>query len=1389
MKSYSIGLDIGTTSVGWAVVDEKTLKVIKKGNKRQSMWGVRLFDEATSAEDRRNYRSTRRRYQRRRQRIKQLQEIFKNEINIVDKDFYQKMHDSFYSNDDPNNNKLALTEFDKINIFGNNNRKTNDKKYPTIYHIRNKVINSSQKEDIRLIYLAIHHIIKYRGNFLYNTDNFSINSLNIKEKIKEIFEEIYSTNKNINLNIEDITEETYQKLENALLLKSLNDKKVILKELLNNHFSKDFTSEFIKLILGNKFDISKLFNIELEEEIKLSFKGNDYDENYSTYERVLGDQITILVQLKELYDILFLKNIFGSSQEVNISSLMIEKYDKHHHDLNSLKKLLKSNNKAYKELFKDKNKDKENEEQCLYTKYINNKITYDELMNKIKKYLEETFSINGTKSFEEEYRYIQSNIENGLFLPKITNTDNGKYPYQLNKDELIKIIESQGKYYDFLTDKVIVNGKEKYKLIQLLEFKIPYYVGPLNTNTNIKEIKNRNAWLIKKDNSIKITPFNFDEIIDKEKTAEEFITRMISNCTYLLNEKAIPANSILYSKYKVLNELKQIKVNNEKIPIELQHKIYNELFLNTDKAITEKIFSNYLSSTKEYSMHNSALQIEGYSDNKKFANNMKSYYDFFGENGIFKNTDYDINDAEEIIKWITIFEDKDILKSKVEKAYPNLNNSQISKIISKKYTGWSSLSKKLLNEISYKDKITGTPKTIMNLMWETNENFMQIIFNKEYKFQEKIDELNMIKSIKKVNYSLVENLATSPSTKRGIYQALKVIEEIVSYMGYSPANITIEMARNEEIKNRKDNRKEYLKKIYIENKKNIDNYNYLTSKLETTEKIDTEKLFLYFIQLGKSMYSGEPLNIENLNSYEIDHIIPRTLIKDDSLDNKVLVLKEENQTKAASFILPSQYRTPQMINWWRHLKELNLISFKKFNNLCRTYYSEKDIEGFINRQLVETRQITKHVANILKNLYSDTNIIYLHANLSSNYREKNELFKYRELNDYHHAHDAYLACTLGIYQKYYLTKSTNFDKLKELNKYLYNKQKYSELKYGYVINSIDNELSTFDEKTGEIIFDADYFNATVKNTLYQNDILISRKTEIKTDRFYKETIYKKNDKKAKFSLKENLKPCIYGGYNETNYSYMKLIEYQKEGKNINALIGIPVLLEKSKNKDIAIDNYIKESFSIDDYIVKKERLPFNLLIEYKKHNCLITGCGISSAELVNAEEFTLSKKEQIKYKYLLNYIFNNKYSNKEKYLKQNNLNDMNHIDYKELCNKVFNTQINDLFELIIEHIKTDYPLYNSIYEKLNLVKESNEFNNLPLEISNDEARKGSISKALIIKQLFIMLKCNPTNANLEKLNKTVKFNNRVGRINGVNVITATIVNKSITGLKERKYEF
>ena len=106
MKKYNIGLDIGTTSVGWAVVEDGTQNIIRKGNK--ALWGVRLFEEARTAEERRNYRSTRRRYDRRRNRIKLLQNEFLNEINKVDTTFFTKMQESKYHEED-NKNKIGKT--------------------------------------------------------------------------------------------------------------------------------------------------------------------------------------------------------------------------------------------------------------------------------------------------------------------------------------------------------------------------------------------------------------------------------------------------------------------------------------------------------------------------------------------------------------------------------------------------------------------------------------------------------------------------------------------------------------------------------------------------------------------------------------------------------------------------------------------------------------------------------------------------------------------------------------------------------------------------------------------------------------------------------------------------------------------------------------------------------------------------------------------------------------------------------------------------------------------------------------------------------------------------------------------------------------------------------
>ena len=86
-KGYYVGLDMGTGSVGWAVTDE-SYQILRRHGK--AMWGVRLFESAKTAEERRMFRTGRRRLDRRGWRIEILQEIFAEEISRVDPGFFSE---------------------------------------------------------------------------------------------------------------------------------------------------------------------------------------------------------------------------------------------------------------------------------------------------------------------------------------------------------------------------------------------------------------------------------------------------------------------------------------------------------------------------------------------------------------------------------------------------------------------------------------------------------------------------------------------------------------------------------------------------------------------------------------------------------------------------------------------------------------------------------------------------------------------------------------------------------------------------------------------------------------------------------------------------------------------------------------------------------------------------------------------------------------------------------------------------------------------------------------------------------------------------------------------------------------------------------------------------
>lgn len=1332
-KKYNIGLDIGTTSVGWAIVESENQKIMRKGNK--ALWGVRLFEEATKAEGRRNFRSTRRRYDRRRERISLLQKEFENEINKVDPNFFKKMKESKYNEFDVSNKtiKISYEEIDELKKYL--------KECPTIYHLRKKLINSNEQIDIRLVYLAIHHIIKYRGNFLYNSKGFNVNNLNIEEKLKETFDTYFNHINNEHEEYYDILD--IKKLSDALMQQSKKDAREDIKNVLNDAgiFDNKFINEFIKMMLGNKFKINNLLALEdIDTKLEINFDGTDLEDKYDEIQSIIGEKIEILEIMKELYDTLFLKKLFKGSNETNISSLMVKKYNDHKDDLNFLKQILKSNKEIYKEFFK---------KDCVYAKYISNKITYDEFIKKI----DDTISNIEITNYNLSNKYItkiKPKIENGTYMPRITSTENGKYPYQLNEDELIKIIENQGKHYPFLLNKTEDNT---YRLVKLLEFRIPYFVGPL-----VSSEQSKFAWMERNIQNEKITPYNFDKIVNKELTAEKFIKRMIAHCTYLLNEPALPNNSISYNNFKVLNELKQIRINGELLEINLQHKIIEELFKKTTGTITEKKLKDYLLSNNEYPMHGSELNITGYSADGAFANNMQSYIDFFGENGIFKDTKYNEEDAENIIEWITIFDDKDILEQKVRNNYPELNNTKIKTILNKKYKGWGRLSLKLLNTKYYTEQSSNTKKSILDLMYEEKENFMQILNNEKYGFDKMINELNnQENNIEKLSYKVVEPLATSPANKRGIYQALKIVEELVNYIGHEPENIIIEMARSDEKKVRKDNKKKYLENLYKKSSEQIENYNKLLKELNK-EEINSEKMFLYFIQEGKCLYSGKPLNIEDLSEYEVDHIIPRTLIKDDSIDNKALVYRECNQNKAASYVLPQEYRNKYNQEWWKHLRKIGLISAKKFHNLIRKEYSDEDIEGFINRQLVETRQITKHVANILNKYYKDTKVIYLKAKLSHDYRDRYELFKFREINDYHHAHDAYLAAVLGEYKEKYLKRNVNFQVVKDLNYRLLNNGNKEKLKYGYVINSLDEqaygiitELSNkyIDSQTGEVTFNAEKFNKKIEDTLYRNDIIISRKTEIRTGKLFKETIWKKG--KGKIQIKKNMSTELYGGYLNIETSYLTLISSNNKLK----IIGIPMNIasDKIKSND-KLNKFIEEHINNKEYKVIKSKIPFDTLLIIKDHPIYIKGYGVQNknCEVSNALQLKFKKEQMLKWKYSIHRLLNDK-SNRKK------LSDAIYMDnLKEILEKLYK-------------MKNKYSLFTSSIQKIED------------KIKVDELSIDDLEKIII--ELLKLYHCNSVNADLSKYG----LGNRIGRLSGINITNGTIISKSCTGIKGRKYEF
>ena len=1144
IEEYYLGLDIGTNSVGYAVTDPQ-YKILKYHG--EPMWGSHVFEEGSQCAERRGFRTARRRLNRRQQRVRLVQEIFAHEIEKVDSRFFLRLKESALYREDANGN-------DPFILF--NDEGYTDKeyylKYPTIHHLIMDLIDDENPHDVRLVYLAVAWLVAHRGHFLSDVEKTNVEKVLDFSTSYNALKEMYS---GIGQDLPWIDEE--ETFKNILLEKcGVKDKERAFKDkLLKNNSNKknsDITEEsevlgisaVITLLSGGTVTADKLFvQAEFQDKISISFKKNE--DEFEQILTELDEYAEYLLKIRAVYDWAVLYE--ASKGQVYISKAKIEVYEQHKKDLAGLKAFIRKYcPDKYNEIFRDAG----DNNYVAYSYNFNSLNLTDGEKRPKRKASQEDFCtyirkiVKGIKCEMEDkefYDDMWQRLELGTFMPKQVNTENRVLPYQLYYFELARLLGRVSAYLPFINEKDNDGYITKEKLLSIMEFRIPYYVGPLH-----RENKDNNsfAWIKRKAKG-RIYPWNYEEKIDLDASEQAFINKMTNQCGYLPGEDVLPKHSLLYCKYEVLNEINNIKINGQKITVECKKGIFG-LFIKNKKVTVKKIkdfliSNNYMSASDEMT----GLDIS-------VKSSLKSYHDF---RKMLENKIVNEEDVEEIIKRLTYTEDKKRINKYLEENYPNISEKDRRYISKLKYKDFGRLSEKFLTGIKGVVKETGEILSVIQIMLETNDNLMQIIFSGHYTIKD------VIESERKDYYSehpasveqILSDMYVSNAVKRPIYRTLDIIGDVTKACQNAPRKIFVEMARGGGEKGKRTiSRRDKIKELY----KNMDRQEVREiSKLldeKTDNELQSEVLFLYFMQLGKCMYSGEPIDITKLKSdayVNVDHIYPQAYVKDDSLNNKVLVKSKLNGEKSDIYPINKSIRD-KMASTWKSYRKKGLISEEKYNRLTRkTPFTDEEKQGFVNRQLVETRQSTKAVAEILKMMFPETEVVYVKAGLASEFRHAFGIIKSRQINDLHHAKDAYLNVVCG--NVYYST----FTK-----KFFQNNPKYSiktETVYKRKIE-VDEKLIWNGQESLSFVI-----KMLSKNNIHYTRYAFCRKSGQNGGLFDQQPISAGADLVPR---KKNLPSEKYGGYNGTTATYFIMAKYtEKVKKEKTDIMIVPVELLYSHN--------------------------------------------------------------------------------------------------------------------------------------------------------------------------------------------------------------------------------
>lgn len=1195
---YIIGLDIGTTGVGWCVTDMDGQIQRAKG---KHMFGTARFDEANTAAERAQYRHRRRRQARIKARLALLQEMLADDVSKADPLFYMRLSESALDAEDRSQENLYKSMPKPLFMDGSVALLEKGKQAFPIYRLREALVKTKKQADIRYVYMAIAHILTHRGLFL----DESANERTQAEIIQEMSAFIYYLNDNYILRIPQglpgiarfIDELTKSRTKEQLLAKAM----AIFQ---SDPASDDALRAICELLCGESVEISRIFRSKQKIGM-ISFAQMEDGRFFDALPEEASEE------LRRLADIYAWKEYHRKDREKEwLSDEMNRRYEQHRKDLKQLKAWIrKYAPDEYDTFFHD---DREKTNYNAYThsrtgstsgdKAISwNSCTQEVFYAHVSSILlscgDERGKAEASDMLRRMYDKDGNVIPNGFMPLQKTRINNTIQNYR-HRNELEAILCNQEEYYPTL--------RENHEKIMLLaSFRIPAYVGPLRQNANSPF----EPWIrYTSDSREPILPWDLEERVDLEKTAEEWIHGAINDCSFIPGDKVLPRNSLIYEEYVLLNELNSLYIayttaeeKHEQMTIpglepedNSSGKVLEDLKLTLiDKSLKQRMIQEYFC-RKKYPTYKGLiawireqppfrdksdlfLAISGGREYTRIKGRLSTRVDIERILGRPIDMQKDLPYIEKMIRWSTLYTDRNIYKKRLRRELAGIyTEEQLRQFEGLRYHGWGKLGKRVLTEQIC--EAGGKKYSVLELMRANHASFMRLYSHSKYGLKDAIEKIRTEgMDDEQDTQTALETLRCSPSVKRGVWQAVKVVNELAKFMGHEPSGIYIRNLREDVSERKKEapemkTRYAQVKELYSmlsKGKKKIPAG--LKAKLQSYKQGMTDVEYLYFTQLGRCAYTGEEIQLDEPSTYMVDHIIPPHISDDDTLSNLVLVKKN---TRISKQPLPKAL-IRKMQSFWQTLASGGLIPASKLHALMTEEYTDETGEYYIGKQLIDNSLMAERVTSLFRKLWPESNIVGFNTLLIDRLRKEYDLYRVRSLNDLQRAYDAFLVAHIGSFVRKYMRVYTEIgsnEQILRMRKLKENKMDKNETflarfrKADPIYKNKDGDPA---EAPASVWEDNTQRWAYLKTVYNWHDGFVTYKPHEYTGKFYRETIYRHTSETNLISGKQGDRKQVY-------IAYMAVISYTNgAGERVYELVNVPVYIA-ARCREGSHDEKLKE---------------------------------------------------------------------------------------------------------------------------------------------------------------------------------------------------------------------